>query len=254
MQAFGTPEFEISLSPVFGQWLQVAHGQNVGSPLSCGDVLVHHAIALGLHTTVLVLLKAALNGRSSKLMPDKGAFGYGFPCDGPGRGGTCDISAWDGFYLAAFWMLNTIGWVTFYWHWKHITLVTNNLSLWTESSTYLMGWLRDYLWFNSSQLINGYSPLGVTKNAVWDWMFLFGHLIWATGFMFLISWRGYWQELIESIVWAHEQTPLANLIIWAEKPVALSIVQARFVGLAHFAIGYVLTYGPFVMASSSSYM
>jgi hypothetical protein len=25
MQAFGTPEFEISLSPVFGQWL-VAHG------------------------------------------------------------------------------------------------------------------------------------------------------------------------------------------------------------------------------------
>jgi photosystem I P700 chlorophyll a apoprotein A2 len=71
MQAFGTPEFEISLSPVFGQWL-VAHGQNVGSPLSCRDVLVHHAIALGLHTTVLVLLKAALNGRSSKLMPDKG--------------------------------------------------------------------------------------------------------------------------------------------------------------------------------------
>ena len=87
MQAF-TPECEISLSPVFGQWLQVAHGQHVGSPLSCGDVLVHHAIALGLHTTVLVLLKAALNGRSSKLMPDKGAFGYGFPCDGPGRGGT----------------------------------------------------------------------------------------------------------------------------------------------------------------------
>ena len=144
-------------------------------------------------------------------------------------------------------MLNTIGWVTFYWHWKHITLVTNNLTLWTESSTYLMGWLRDYLWFNSSQLINGYSPLGV------GWMVLFGHLIWATGFMFLISWRGYWQELIESIVWAHEQTPLANLIMWSDKPIALSIVQARFVGLAHFAIGYVLTYGPFVMASSASY-
>ena len=254
MQAFGAPELEISLSPVFGQWLQISHGSQVGSPLSCGDVLVHHAIALGLHTTVLVLLKAALNGRSSKLMPDKATFGYGFPCDGPGRGGTCDISAWDGFYLAAFWMLNTIGWVTFYWHWKHITLLTDNISLWNESSTYLMGWLRDYLWFNSSQLINGYSPVGVTKNAVWDWMFLFGHLIWATGFMFLISWRGYWQELIESIVWAHEQTPIANLIVWSDKPVALSIVQARFVGLAHFAIGYVLTYGPFVMASSSSYM
>jgi hypothetical protein len=25
-------------------------------------------------------------------MPDK-TFGYSFPCDGPGRGGTCDISA-----------------------------------------------------------------------------------------------------------------------------------------------------------------
>ena len=30
-------------------------------------------------------------------MPDKIHFG-------PGRGGTCDISAWDSFYLATFWM------------------------------------------------------------------------------------------------------------------------------------------------------
>ena len=36
--------------------------------------------------------------------------------------------------------------------------------------------------------------------SVWAWMFLFGHLIYATGFMFLISWRGYWQELIETLV------------------------------------------------------
>ena len=33
-------------------------------------------------------------------MPDKKDFGYSFPCDGPGRGGTCDISAWDAFYLS----------------------------------------------------------------------------------------------------------------------------------------------------------
>jgi photosystem I P700 chlorophyll a apoprotein A2 len=39
-------------------------------------------------------------------MPDKIHFGYGFACDGPGRGGTCDISAWDSFYLATFWMLD----------------------------------------------------------------------------------------------------------------------------------------------------
>jgi hypothetical protein len=30
------------------------------------------------------------------------------------------ISQQDAFYLSMFWMLNTIGWTTFYWHWKHI--------------------------------------------------------------------------------------------------------------------------------------
>ena len=73
-----------------------------------------------------------------------------------------------------------------------------------------MGWLRDYLWQNSSQLINGYNPYGMNNLSVWAWMFLFGHLVWATGFMFLISWRGYWQELIETVVWAHERTPLGE--------------------------------------------
>ena len=82
--------------------------------------------------------------------------------------------------------------------------------------------------------------------SVWAWMFLFGHLIYATGFMFLISWRGYWQELIETLAWAHERTPLANLVRWRDKPVALSIVQARLVGLAHFSAGYILTYAAFL--------
>ncbi|GFP81844.1 photosystem i p700 chlorophyll a apoprotein a2 [Phtheirospermum japonicum] len=68
--------------------------------------------------------------------------------------------------------------------------------------------------------------------SVWAWMFLFGHLVWATGFMFLISWRGYWQELIETLTWAHERTSLGNLIRWRDKYVALSIVQARLIGLA----------------------
>jgi photosystem I P700 chlorophyll a apoprotein A2 len=87
-----------------------------------GDLLVHHAIALGLHTTTLILVKGALDARGSKLMSNKKEFGYSFPCDGLGGGGTWDIStisAWDAFYLAIFWMLNTIGWVTFYWYWKH---------------------------------------------------------------------------------------------------------------------------------------
>eukprot|EP00977_Amphora_coffeiformis_P030044 scaffold44444_cov5024-Amphora_coffeaeformis.AAC.1 len=148
--------------------------------LNKGNVLaLHHAIALGLHVTALILIKGALDARGSKLMPDKKDFGYSFPCDGPGRGGTCDISAWDAFYLAMFWMLNTIGWVTFYWHWKHMTI-----------------------------------------------------------------WGG-------NPVWAHERTPLANLVRWRDKPVALSIVQARLVGLVHFAVGYILTYASFVIASTS---
>ena len=88
MQAMGTPEKQVALLPVFAEWLQLAHGSHLGTTLTAGDFLVHHAIALGLHTTTLVLVKAAVNARSSKLMPDKATFGYGFPCDGPGRGGT----------------------------------------------------------------------------------------------------------------------------------------------------------------------
>lgn len=56
--------------------------------------------SLGLHITVLILLKGGLEARGSKLMPDKMEHSFGFSCDGPGRGGTCDISAWDSFYLA----------------------------------------------------------------------------------------------------------------------------------------------------------
>ncbi len=85
-----------------------------------------------------------------------------------------------------FWMLNTIGWVTFYWHWKHMTIWGGNPGQFDESSNYIMGWLRDYLWLNSSPLINGYNPFGMNNLSVWSWMFLFGHLIWATGFMFLL--------------------------------------------------------------------
>ena len=285
--AFGTPEKQILIEPVFAQWVQAASGKALygftsllSDPSSLaatsgaaylpgwldainseknslflsigpGDFLVHHAIALGLHTTTLILVKGALDARGSKLMPDKKDFGYAFPCDGPGRGGTCDISAWDSFYLSMFWMLNTIGWVTFYWHWKHLSIWSDNVAQFNESSTYLMGWLRDYLWQYSAPLINGYNPYGTNNLSVWAWMFLFGHLVWATGFMFLISWRGYWQELIETLVWAHERTPLANLVRWKDKPVAMSIIQGRLVGLAHFTIGYVFTYAAFLIGATA---
>ncbi|CAN6476523.1 unnamed protein product [Victoria cruziana] len=183
------PAFNAGQSLWLPGWLN-AINENHNSlflTIGLGDFLIHYAIALGLHTTTLILVKGALVAHGSKLMPDKKDFGYSFLCDGPGRGGAYDISAWDAFYLAVFWMLNAIGWVTFYWHWKHITLWQGNVSQFNESSTYLMGWLRDYLWLNSSQLFNGYNPFDMNSLSVWAWMFLFGHLVWATGFMFLIS-------------------------------------------------------------------
>jgi photosystem I P700 chlorophyll a apoprotein A2 len=81
-------------------------------------------------------------------------------------------------------------------------------------------------------------------------------LIWSLNLCYWIhvpiSWRGYWQELIESLAWAHERTPIADLVRWKDKPVALSIVQARLVGLAHFSAGYILTYAAFLIASTSA--
>ncbi|KAJ8425419.1 hypothetical protein Cgig2_032219 [Carnegiea gigantea] len=53
------------------------------------------------------------------------------------------------------------------------------------------------------------------------------------------------QELIETLAWTHERTPLASFMRWRDKPVAVSIVQARLVGLAHFSVGYIFTYAAF---------
>ncbi|MFC4290785.1 photosystem I chlorophyll a apoprotein A2, partial [Neobacillus cucumis] len=168
-------------------------------------------------------------------------FGFGFSCDGPARGGTCDISSWDSFYLSQFWSLNSSSWLMFYFHWKHLLCWQSLTIKFEENSTYLNGWFRDYLWFNSSSLIRGYDSTGSNDLSVWSWTFLAAHLCWATGFMFLISWRGYWQELIDTILFMHLKTPFLYHI-WSGNsysPVALSIVQARFIGLVHFSVGLI---------------
>jgi photosystem I P700 chlorophyll a apoprotein A2 len=270
LHAFGEPEKQILIEPTNAQIIQQSSGKTsygigltVGSvhkslgslllPLGPGDLYAHHAIALGLHVTAVILLKGALDGRGSKLMPDKIHQHYGYSCDGPGRGGTCDISAWDSFYLATFWMLNTNAWVIFYFHWKHMTLWQNTPSQFDESSTYLNAWFRDYLWFNCAPLIGGYTPFGANDLSVWAFIFLAAHLCWSLGFMFLISWRGYWQELIDIILYMHLKTPILY-DLWnggVYTPVALSIVQARFVGLVHFSAGFILTYPPFIIGATS---
>lgn len=202
---------------------------------------------------LLIVSRGGLDPKGTQLLPDKYNYDITYSCDGPGRGGTCDISSGDSIYLGSFWILNLVGWVTFYYHWKHLSLWQNTSTIFDESSSYLNGYFKDYLWFNSGPLIKGYDTLSTTDISVYLWLFLLAHLAWAIGFMYLISWRGYWQELIESILYMHIQSPyIASLnLTRGLTPSALTIVQARFIGLSHFSVGYILTYPPFVIGSSS---
>jgi photosystem I P700 chlorophyll a apoprotein A1 len=68
--------------------------------------------------------------------------------------------------------------------------------------------LRDFLWAQSSQVIQSYC----SALSAYGLIFLGAHFIWAFSLMFLFSGRGYWQELIESIVWAHNKLKVAPAI------------------------------------------
>ncbi len=235
-------------------------------PLGTADFLVHHIHALTIHVTVLILLKGVLFARSSRLIPDKANLGFRFPCDGPGRGGTCQSSAWDHVFLGLFWMYNCISIVIFHFSWKmqsdvwgtvdastkaieHLVpssdvLLANGqtvaLSQWAASAVNINGWLRDFLWAQASSVINSYN----TPSAAYGLLFLGAHFVWAFSLMFLFSGRGYWQELIESIVWAHNKLKVSPTI----QPRALSITQGRAVGVAHYLLGGIVTTWAFFIA------
>ncbi|WMV59125.1 hypothetical protein MTR67_052510 [Solanum verrucosum] len=66
----------------------------------------------------------------------------------------------------------------------------------------------------------------------------------AFSLMFLFSRRGYWQELIESIVWAHNKLKVAP----ATQPRALSIIQGPTVGVTHYLLGGIATTWAFFLA------
>jgi photosystem I P700 chlorophyll a apoprotein A1 len=259
----------IKLEPVFAQWIQSLHtvanqgtapnalattsyafggdvvsvnGKVAMMPIYLGtaDFMVHHIHAFTIHVTVLILLKGTLFARSSRLIPDKANLGFRFPCDGPGRGGTCQVSAWDHVFLGLFWMYNSISIVIFHFSWKMQSDVWGSVSPegavshitggnFTNSAITINGWLRDFLWAQASQVIQSYG----SALSAYGLIFLGAHFIWAFSLMFLFSGRGYWQELIESIVWAHNKLKLAPSI----QPRALSITQGRAVGLAHYLLG-----------------
>ena len=234
----------IVLLPVFARWMQVAlvleptlsvlgpraAGRVLG--LGTADTLVHHVHAFTIHVTALILLKGSLYSRSSRLVPDKASLGFRFPCDGPGRGGTCQVSAWDHIFLGLFWMYNAVSVVIFHFSWKLQSdvwstedgvgfrqLTARNFAI---CSVTINGWLRDFLWSQSSQVIQSYGSF----TGAYGLMFLGAHFVWAFSLMFLFSGRGYWQELIESIIWAHQMVATAPAIY----PRALSIIQGRAVG------------------------
>ena len=220
-------------------------------PLGTADFLVHHIHAFTIHVTVLILLKGVLFARSSRLIPDKANLGFRFPCDGPGRGGTCQVSAWDHVFLGLFWMYNAISVVIFHFSWKMQSDVWGNISdqgvvthitggNFAQSSITINGWLRDFLWAQASQVIQSYG----SSLSAYGLLFLGAHFVWAFSLMFLFSGRGYWQELIESIVWAHNKLKVAPAI----QPRALSIVQGRAVGVAHYLLGGIVTTWAFFLA------
>jgi len=269
----------IQLQPIFAQWVQKTHlfapqttaprevaatsvvwGGSLVTvrgkvaiipiPLGTADFMVHHIHAFTIHVTVLILLKGVLYARSSRLIPDKANLGFRFPCDGPGRGGTCQVSAWDHVFLGLFWIYNSLSIVIFHFSWKmqsdvwgtatdagvfHIT--GGNFA---RSANTVNGWLRDFLWAQSSQVIQSYG----SALSAYGLIFLGAHFVWAFSLMFLFSGRGYWQELIESIVWVHNKLKVAPTI----QPRALSITQGRAVGVAHYLLGGIATTWSFFLA------
>jgi photosystem I P700 chlorophyll a apoprotein A1 len=277
MRALGRPQdmfsdTAIQLQPVFAQWVQNLHTLAPGStapnalepvsyvfgggllaiggkvaaaaiPLGTADFMIHHIHAFTIHVTVLILLKGVLFARSSRLIPDKANLGFRFPCDGPGRGGTCQVSGWDHVFLGLFWMYNSLSIVIFHFSWKMqsdvwgtvddgvVTHITGDN--FAQGAITINGWLRDFLWAQATQVINSYG----SELSAYGLLFLGAHFVWAFSLMFLFSGRGYWQELIESIVWAHNKLKVAPAI----QPRALSITQGRAVGVAHYLLGGIVT-------------
>jgi len=215
--------------------------------LGTADFLVNHIHSFSLHLTVLILFKGVLHSRTSRLISDKLDLGFRYPCDGPARGGTCQVSSWDHLFLALFWMYNFQSILVFNYLWKmqsdvwstavySKTLDTPSSIPHITSGDYsvhsvtLNGWLRNYLWSEATQVIQSY---GRDAISAYTFVFVSSHFIWSFSLMFLYSGRAYWQELIESIVWSHSKIKVIPHL----QPRALSITQGRSVGVSHFILG-----------------
>mmetsp|Transcript_52233 Transcript_52233/g.94077 ORF Transcript_52233/g.94077 Transcript_52233/m.94077 type:complete len:592 (-) Transcript_52233:16-1791(-) len=259
LEALGRPEDtfcdnSIQLKPSFASEIQsilslelqpgieVLDGKIVrmSQELGTADFIVHHVHAFTIHVTLLILLKGILYARNSRLVSDKLELGFAYPCDGPGRGGTCQISPWDHLFLAVFWMYNSLSVIIFHYFWKmqsdvwgeYVSKAAQHYSQgdFSANSITINGWLRKFLWSEASQVIQSYALPSICS---YGFIFLAAHFVWAFSLMFLFSGRAYWQELIESILWSHHKLKVVPHI----QARALSISQGRAVGLTHYILG-----------------
>ena len=103
MQAFGRREYIFSddptrVKPFSAIWVQIYTivsfdikllGKKVirtTQLLSTADFILHHIHTFTIHVAALILLKAALCTKNSRLVSDKLELGFRYPCDGPGIG------------------------------------------------------------------------------------------------------------------------------------------------------------------------
>ena len=133
------------------------------------DFIVHHIHAFTIHVTFLILSKGLLYARNSRFVSDKLELGFRYPCDGPGRGGTCQISPWDHLYLAVFWMYNCLDVLLFHYFWKmqsDVWGIYNKIQHqiphisggdFSVNATTINGWLRNFLWSQAAQVIQSYA-------------------------------------------------------------------------------------------------
>jgi photosystem I P700 chlorophyll a apoprotein A1 len=98
-------------------------------------------------------------------------------------------------------MYNSLSIAIFHFGWKMQSDVGVQLMLrnfthtggnFAQSANTINGWLRDFLWAQSSQVIQSYG----SALSAYGLIFLGAHFIWAFSLMFLFSGRGYWQELL----------------------------------------------------------
>ena len=256
LEGFGRPEDifhdnSIQLKPsCVSKWLTIPEIQMLDEQVvSCcqelgtADFIVHHIHGFTIHVTFLILSKGLLYGRNSRFVSDKFKLGVRYPCDGPGRGGTCQISILDHLYLAVFWMYNCLDVLLFHYFWKSQSdvwgITNNSLKMmiahisggdFSVNATSMNAWLRNFLWSQAAQGIQSYA---VGSICPFGFIFISAHFIWAFSLMFLYSGRAYWQEFIESIVWAHHKLKIMPHI----EARALSISQGRGVGFIHYTLG-----------------